>query len=145
MSKLVLDASVALKWVVDEPDRDFSLQLREAFQNGVHERLAPDIFPVEIGHVFSKMHRQRRLTEEEAQAYFAEVMSTSPELHHSLPLMPRAYVLSLQYRKSLYDCLYVALAEQEGCSVVTADNGMIFSPRSKLVIHISKLDEINRG
>jgi hypothetical protein len=55
----------------------------------------PDIFPVEIGHVFSKMHRQRTLTEEEAQAYFAEVMSTSPELHRSLPLIPRAYVLSL--------------------------------------------------
>jgi predicted nucleic acid-binding protein len=77
------------------------------------------------------------ITEEEAQAYLAEVMSTPPELHPYSLSMPRAYELSLQYRKSLYDCLYIALGEQEGCPVLTADNGMILNPRSKLVVHIS--------
>jgi predicted nucleic acid-binding protein len=139
MSKFILDASVALKWVLNEPDRDRALRLREEFQNGTHEHLAPDIFPIEIGHAFSKLHRRGKVPEDLAHAYLAEVMSTSPELYPSLALMSRAYELSLQSQKSLYDCLYVSLAEQEGCSVVTADHGMILNPRSKLVIHISTL------
>jgi predicted nucleic acid-binding protein len=140
MSKIVLDCSVALKWAVDEPQTDRALQLREDFRNGVHELLAPDIFPVEVGHVFSKMHRQRKITEDEAQAYLAEVMLTPPELHPYALLMPRAYELSLQFHKSLYDCLYVALAEQENCKVVTADKGMVLNPRSRRVLLLSTLN-----
>lgn len=138
MSKFVLDASVALKWVLQEPDRQKALDLREDFRNGIHELLAPEIFHVEIGHVFSKMHRQHKLSQQDAEIYLAEVMSTPPHLHPTQPLMPRAYEMSLQDRKSLYDCLYLALAEQENCSVVTADSGVVTSPRSHLVIHISQ-------
>jgi predicted nucleic acid-binding protein len=138
MTKLVLDASVALKWCVNEPHSDIARQLRQDFQN--HEFLAPDIFPIEVGHVLSKMHRQNNLTAQQAELYLADVMTTPPDLYPSLPLMPRAFKLSLQIRKSLWDCLYMALAEQEGCSVVTADLGLIrANPGSRLIRHISSI------
>jgi hypothetical protein len=46
--KYVLDSSVALKWLLHEPDSDKAIQLREDARNGVHELLAPDIFPTEV-------------------------------------------------------------------------------------------------
>lgn len=139
MTKFVLDASVALKWTVDEPHSDIARQLRENFQNGVHELLAPDIFPYEIGHVFSKMHRQHKITAKEAELYVADVLSTVPDLHPSLPLMQRALELSLQVRKGIWDCFYHALREQEDCQIITADTGMIINPRSSDVVHLKDL------
>jgi hypothetical protein len=52
---------------------------------------------------------------------FAWFLTTLPEIHASLPLLPRAYELSSQSRIGVFDCLYVALAEREQCEVVTAD------------------------
>jgi predicted nucleic acid-binding protein len=140
MTKFVLDASVALKWCVSEPHSEHARQLRRDFLAGVHELIAPDIFPIEVGHVFSKMHRQSLLTAPEAELYLADVMTTPPDFHASLPLMPRAFQLSLEIRKGLWDCLYLAMAEQENCLVVTADAGLMASnPVSALLIHLSAI------
>ena len=43
--KYVLDTSVAFKWVVAGAHADKAIRLREDYRNGVHELLAPDIFP----------------------------------------------------------------------------------------------------
>jgi hypothetical protein len=45
--KYVLDASVALKWVLSEPDSPAALNLRDTFTRGVHELIAPDTFLAE--------------------------------------------------------------------------------------------------
>jgi len=42
--KYVLDASVAFKWVVPEPDSDKANLLRDDFRNGIHELLDPIYF-----------------------------------------------------------------------------------------------------
>ena len=53
------------------------------------------------------------------------MMSTAPQFFPSLPLMPRALRIAKQARIGVYDCLYVALAEREGCELVTADQRLI--------------------
>ena len=52
-------------------------------------------------------------------------MSTSPRLVSSLPLTPRAIAISSQMAVGVYDCLYVALAEREGCELLTADDRLV--------------------
>lgn len=52
--KYVLDASVALKWVLTEPDSPKALFVRDDYRKQLHELLAPDLFPVE------KEKRERR-------------------------------------------------------------------------------------
>jgi hypothetical protein len=49
--KCVLDSSVAFKWVVPESDTPRAVQLRDEFRAAVHELIAPDVFPPELGHV----------------------------------------------------------------------------------------------
>jgi hypothetical protein len=41
--KYVLDLCVALKWVLAEPDPDKAIQVRDDFNRGIHELLAPGI------------------------------------------------------------------------------------------------------
>ncbi len=54
--------------------------------------------------------------------HLSDLFAYLPTIHASLPLLPRAYEISSQMRIGVYDCLYVALAEQEGCALLTADD-----------------------
>lgn len=85
--RYVLDTSVAFPWVVAEGLAAKAGRVRDDFRNAVIELLAPDIFPIEIGHALTKAGRQGRLTD--AEVFWLDVMSTSPRLFPSLPLMPR--------------------------------------------------------
>jgi predicted nucleic acid-binding protein len=123
--KYVLDSSVALKWVLPEPDSAKALQLRSDAQAAVHELIAPDIFPIEVGHALTRAERQRRINPPDGWLFWRGIMADCPKLHSSLVLMPRAYEISSQARIGIYDCLYIALAEREGCQLATADDRLV--------------------
>ena len=137
--KLILDASVGLKFCLNEPDVAKALQLRDDARKGLHEFLAPDIFPVEVSHGLSKAFRQRRLSLDEAKAHYASILTDCPALHPSVALLDRAYELALNLRTPVYDCLYVALAEDQSCSVVTADSKSVATFQGFPVIDLSTL------
>jgi predicted nucleic acid-binding protein len=119
--KYILDASVALKWVLPENNSGKAIELQEAFEKGGHELLAPDTFPIEVAHALTRAERKGALRPGEAISRLSRVLATSPDIYPYLPLLPRAVELSSQFRIGVYDCLYVALAEREGCELVTAD------------------------
>jgi predicted nucleic acid-binding protein len=123
--KYVLDSSISFKWVIREAGTNKALQLRDDYRNGVHELLAPDVFPLEIAHALTKAERQKRIQPPNGWAAWCAVMNDSPQLIPSLPLVPRAYAISSQMRIGVYDCLYVALAEREGCELITADTKLL--------------------
>ncbi len=119
--KYVLDASVALKWVLTEADSAKALDLRDQFRKQLHELLAPDIFLSEAAHALTRAERKGIIKQGEAAILLADILSTPPDLHPVRPLLPRAVDISSQMRVGYYDCLYVALAERENCRMVTAD------------------------
>jgi predicted nucleic acid-binding protein len=119
--KYVLDASVALKWVLPEALSDKARRLREDYRKGVHELLAPDIFLIEVAHALTRAERRRIIPVGYADAFVADILQTAPRLRSFAPLLPRAIAISSHLRTGLYDCFYIALAEQEGCELITAD------------------------
>jgi len=133
--RYVLDASVALKWVLNEPDAAKARQLRDDFRNAIHELIAPDSFTLEIAHALTKA--QRRGLIPDAWRLWADVMTTVPYVSPSYPLTPRAIQVATQARIGVYDCLYVALAEREGCEMVTADARLLNSLQSSYPFIIS--------
>jgi len=139
--KRVLDSSVGFKWVVPEVDTDKAVRLRDDYRKGLIELLAPDVFPVEIAHALTRAERQGRITPMNGALHLADVMSTLPQLFACLPLLPRAYAISSQMRIGVYDCLYVALAEREGCDLVTADDKLIktLKPRFPFIVSLASL------
>ncbi len=123
--KYVLDASVGLKWVLTEPDSAKAILLRDDFRNTVHELIAPDVFSLEMAHALTRAERQGRIAVGDGEAFLADVLTTCPDLFPFMALLARATEISSQMRIGVYDCLYVALAEREGCELVTADDKLV--------------------
>ena len=118
----VIDASVAFKWVVPETDSDKALLLRDDFRNGIVELLAPDFFPIEVGHALTRAERQKRIPVGAAISLLRDILNTLPLLKPALPMLLRAVEISSSLRVGVYDCIYVALAEAEQCEFITADD-----------------------
>lgn len=137
--RLVLDSSVALKCGLPEPDSALAIRLRDQFHNGIHELLAPDVFPVEIGHALTRAERQKRINPPDGWAIWQKIMADCPALYRSYLLMPQAFAMSSNTRVGVYDCLYVALAVREQCNMVTADERLINSPPNFPIVHLKHL------
>ena len=123
--KYVLDASVALSWVLPEALSAKAVRLRNDFRNQIHELIAPDIFAVEVANSLTRAERKKIIQPPQGTQRMLHVMRFPPDLHSFLPLLPRALAISSAMRVAVYDCLYIALAEQEGCELVTADAKMV--------------------
>jgi predicted nucleic acid-binding protein len=123
--KFVLDANIAIKWVLPESDTPKALSLRDDFLKEVHELIAPDVFPVEVAHALTKPERRGIIPQSDSIVKLADVLVIAPTLHSYLPLLTRAIEISSQSRIGVYDCLYVALAEREGCDLITADSRLV--------------------
>ena len=134
--KFALDVNVALKWVLQEADSNLAQALRDDFAAGIHELIAPETFPIEAAHVLTRTERQGLITN--AGRKLSDIMANAPDLHPYMPLLGRAVDISRQCRLGVFDCLYVALAEREGCEIVSADQRMINSlaPHYPFVKHL---------
>jgi predicted nucleic acid-binding protein len=119
--KLVLDASVAGKWLVPERDTDRARNLFDHWNDGRMEIIAPALLSAEIASMLSKRVARGFLQPADGLRLFQDFS------HFGLALIPieslarAALGLSVRYRHPVYDCLYVALAARERCSLVTAD------------------------
>ena len=123
--KYVIDSSVAFKWVVAEPNADKAVRLRDDFRHGLHALLAPDLFASEIANALLVAERRGRIARGDYPRHLADVLTTPPILHAAIPLLARVTVITSGLPISAYDCLYVALAEREGCAFVSADDRLV--------------------
>ena len=119
--KYVLDASVAICWVIPRPLTPKAVRLRDEYQRQIHELLAPAAFIDEVAGALTKAERQKGIAVGQAAPLYAKVMNSPPVLIAHAPLIARAIDISSRTRSGYYDCLYVALAEREGCQLITAD------------------------
>lgn len=140
--KYVIDSSVGFKWVVIEALTTKARKLRDDFSNLIHELLAPDLFPPEIANALVVAERRGRISPGAGAMLFIDALKTTPLIHPSLPdLLPRAHDIAINTVASVYDCLYVALAEREGCELVTADDKLVknLQPLFPFIRHLSSL------
>ena len=124
MNRLVLDASVAIKWAMPsarEPLTNESLQLLKRYVDAEVEFIVPDVFWAEVGNVLWKGTRQRRWRQADAEAVAADMRARDFATVSSLILMPEALRIAFAYDRSIYDSLYVALAVQSKTELITAD------------------------
>jgi predicted nucleic acid-binding protein len=121
---LVLDASVAVKWAMPsarEPLTDESLRLLKRHVAGEVDFIVPDVFWAELGDVLWKGVRQRRWKRDEAESVAADMRARDFTTVSSLVLLPEALKIAFAYDRTVYDCLYAALAVQAKTEMITAD------------------------
>jgi predicted nucleic acid-binding protein len=128
--RYVLDSNVALKWVLPEPDDVKAIAIRDGFEQGIHELLAPDVFPIEVAHSLAKAERRGAISHGEGSLKMADVFTYMPAMHPYLSLLPKAFTIASQFRIGVYDCLYVVLAEREACEFLTADDRLVRALRA---------------
>lgn len=139
--RYVFDASVAIKCILPEKDSPKAVRLLNAYRRAAHQLIAPDLFVVEIAHAITRAERRNIIQPTTGLKRFTALMQARPLLHPFLPLMPRAFALSSAMRLDVYDCVYVALAEREGCEFVIADDRVVKNLHSAFpfVISLSSL------
>lgn len=124
---LVVDASVGLKWILDEPDS----QIAQALAEGDEELLVPDFWLNEACNVCWLQVRKGKWTAEEAREGVALLRAqVSPTATGDLDLHDVALDISLAVNHSTYDTLYVAFAIAMGVrGVVVADGPFVADMR----------------
>jgi predicted nucleic acid-binding protein len=139
--RVVIDASVAVKWVLPEDDSEQADRfLSNALDQSVR-LLAPDIYMAEVANVlWVRAARRRDISAEHARLGLRSLLGTIETLVSSRALVPRALELSLTFGHPVYDCLYVALALVEQCNVVTADRRLVDTVGRALgnVVHLDE-------
>jgi predicted nucleic acid-binding protein len=84
-----LDASVAMEWVLPEPDTPKAVRLRNEFRQGLHDLIAPEVFVPEIAHGLTKAERRGVIPTGIAERRMFNIINCLPDLHPSLPAVPR--------------------------------------------------------
>ena len=114
---LVVDASVVIKWFIDEPLRDHARQLLQG-----QERLrAPDLLLAEVGNIAWKKVMRGEIEDEHARKITQSLRNLPLILQSSDKLIDRALQIALSLKHPVYDCLYLACAEAFEGTLVTAD------------------------
>jgi predicted nucleic acid-binding protein len=135
--RYVLDASVALCWVIPRPLSPKALILRDEYRQQIHELIAPSVYPQELANALTKSERQKLIPVGDARPLSRDVLSTSPVLHGTGPIFYRAIDISSQTRSGFYDCLYVALAEREGIEFITTDDKLLKNLQARFPFVVS--------
>lgn len=115
MKTLVVDASVAIKWVVEEPGTAEALALRR------HRLTAPDLLVPECANILWKKARRKELSEAEALLAARLLERAEVELAPMRRLLEPATQLAVTLGHPAYDCLYLALAQATNNDFITAD------------------------
>ena len=120
MREVVVEASVAVKWVVEEAHSAKAALLLQC-----EARHAPDHWQAEaINVLWAKVYRGD-LVAADAEARMTALLRAPIVATPIASLMPRAFAISVAHSVTIYDSLYVALAEQRDLKLVTADMRLI--------------------
>jgi predicted nucleic acid-binding protein len=120
VTEIVVDASVAVKWVVEEEHSAEAIRLLSS--DGLH---APAHWRAEAVNVLWAKVFRGDLTAVDAEERML-VLNRAPIVDAPIaPLMPRAFAIAVAHSVTIYDSLYVALAEQREVEFVSADMRLI--------------------
>jgi len=117
----VIDASVAVKWVIPEVLSEHAERLRE----GANDVLAPDLLLVEVANALWRKTAAREISAREAGTALDLVTESGITLRPTGPLVPRAMEMAQRLAHPVHDCVYLALAERERADLVTADHRLL--------------------
>lgn len=124
---LVVDASVAIKWVVPEPDSIDAVSLLDT-----HRLIAPQLIYAECGNILWKLVRIGELPIDRAIKATTLVDDFAVQTVSMRELVPKAVDLAIRMDHPAYDCFYAALAVLQECAFVTADKKFLAKAQSVL-------------
>jgi predicted nucleic acid-binding protein len=120
VNTLVIDASIAVKWVVEESGTPEALTLRRRAK-----LVAPDLLAVECANILWKKVQRHELSKEGALLAARLLQGAEIELVPTRSLLEAAAQIAIELDHPAYDCLYLAVAIENDCRFVTADECLL--------------------
>jgi predicted nucleic acid-binding protein len=121
---LIVDASVAIKWFIDEPGSAAAVTLLR------HPISAPDLLAPECANILWKKVTRGELQADEAEAIALALEGAVITLHSTRPHLANATRFACDLGRAAYDCFYLALAENLRQPLVTADLRLVRAVRA---------------
>ncbi len=123
MTRFVLDASVALAWVVDQNPNPYAESVRQRIQAGA-KPVVPALWQLEVANTLVLVRRRKILNEDEVEEgldYFQAFASTIAEIDGNFPTIREAFQVSKEAGLTAYDAVYFDLARRESLPLATLD------------------------
>ncbi len=143
MKTIAVDASVAIKWFIPEVHAISATRL-------LHTNLqfiAPDLIFAEVGNILWKKYRTKELTLDIASTILEDFKRLPFNIYENESLLDAAWKIATEHQCTVYDSLYVALAQTEGCLLVTADrvlhNTFKTTPLTRLLLWVEDIKNIS--
>jgi predicted nucleic acid-binding protein len=132
---VVVDASIAIKWVLEESDSDRAEDLLTEWNDKGISIYAPNLLVYEITNVLYRKVRKGEITLDRAKEALADISLAEIDFDFSIDFALSTRAMELANHFSLpatYDSHYLALAERKECELWTADTRLWNSIRGKL-------------
>jgi predicted nucleic acid-binding protein len=130
MEDLVIDSSVAVKWVIEEDDSDTAQLILDQYKDRKIVLQAPALIHAEFGNIIWKKQIYQGLSTADANSAIKTFQQLSFILAPTSASFNDAFKIAVKYQRTFYDSLYLALSEREKCRFVTADEKLYNSVKS---------------
>ena len=117
---LVVDTSVAIKWVVPESGKGIEAGTAEALALLDQDLIAPDCILGEFANALFKKVRRNEIGAAQARKAFA-ILPSVVDFFATAPLVTAGLELALDLGHPVHDCLFLIGAIQHEARLVTAD------------------------
>lgn len=115
--RAVFDASVAAKWIFNEPGSEESIQILLKTSSIVE----PEFFCIEIESIISKKVRKKEIDRNIAEVKREEMKHLACEYIPYKELSELAFEIATAYSVTLYDAIYVSSAVHSNAIFYTSD------------------------
>lgn len=140
-SRIIIDACVASKWFFDEPLKDKAVEIMEAFHQEKILITVPGIFYPEVASICYKYVKRGIVPYEAADTYFKQMLKLSMDCYQENELAEAALENAYLFGISVYDALYVSLAEFYCAPLITVDEELVKLCRRRHFEFIEPLKE----
>lgn len=138
MTWVVVDASVAVKWFVPE----IQSAAAQRFMEPGYRLCAPDLLWPEFGNILWKKQRVRQISLEAARRILSDFHRHRVAILPSEPFLRDALDIAERVGRTVYDSLYLAVAQRIGCRAVTADERLFNAVQGDpIAVHVQWIED----
>lgn len=126
MTRFVLDASVALAWVVDRNPDPYAAGVQRRASSG-DRAIVPAFWQLEISNVLAVVRRRGLLSVQETDEglkYYEGFLVRHTDIVAAIPSMRELLRKALDLGLTSYDAMYIDLALNENLPLATLDKGL---------------------
>ena len=134
MKKLVVDASVCLKWVFEEEDSEKARFLLKQQEKNELLLFAPELWEHEIVNGFASAVLRKKVPFLTAKKLLKLILEANLEIISMTDLLAKCLENAKKYQISAYDSAYVTLALENGIVLVSADDRLVTKVGDKKLV-----------